>query len=88
MMTKIESAQQLCDFIYEQIGKRFVPCDYFVGLRRHRDDFFFNIIIDNHTCLNNDIDLITRIAGPDKTIIRAEPNGVDRVAVYINSRCL
>lgn len=70
--------------IEEQIGLRLTLCDYFTGLRKHRGKVYFNVIVKDRLYMSKEFAQLERFAF-DKNLISVEPNGLNRIAIYLNT---
>lgn len=79
METKIINSK--IEQIFNFCGINLEKCDYFTGLRKHKGNTFFNVIIDKKDynkasrSLNNCVKC--------GIISRYEKNGIDRYALYL-----
>lgn len=73
--------QETLKLIKKQIGLDLELCDYFTGLRTYNHRKYFNIVLNQKTCESKDFELLSRFADKYK-LIRIEPNGLRRVAIY------
>jgi|GEM_PF-1147698 len=71
------------DLIKEQTGLELELCDYFTGIQEHNGRKYFNVILSQRTSESQDFDKLKRFANQYK-IISVEPNGLRRVAVFLN----
>ena len=71
------------DLIKKQIGLELELCDYFTGIKEHNGRKYFNVILSQRTSESKEYDKLKRFAEQYK-IISVEPNGLRRVAVFLN----
>jgi len=71
------------ELIKEQTGLCLKLCDYFTGINEHNGIKYFNVILEKKTSESKDYDLLKGFSQKYKTI-SVEPNGLNRVSVYIN----
>lgn len=77
------SIPEALDLIKEQIGLELKLCDYFTGIKEHNGQKYFNVILSQRTSESQDFDKLKRFAEQYK-LIKVEPNGLNRVAVFLN----
>ena len=71
------------ELIKEQTGIGVKLCEDFTGLLKHGDRKYFNIILEKRTSESEDYTALEVFANKFK-LIAVEPNGLKRVAIYIN----
>jgi len=81
--TKKQTEKNILDLIKEQIGLELNLCDYFTGIKEHNGQKYFNVILSQRTSESQDFDKLKRFAEQYK-LIKVEPNGLKRVAVFLN----
>jgi len=69
--------------IKEQTGLDLQLCDYFTGIRKCKAGYYFNVILDKRTCESEEYAKLEKFANKFK-LIRVEPNGLRRVAIFFN----
>jgi hypothetical protein len=69
--------------IKEQTGLELPLCDYFTGIKESNGEQYFNIVLSQRTSESQDFYKLKRFAEQYK-LIRVEPNGLKRVAVFLN----
>ena len=77
------SIPETLELIKEQTGLELDLCDYFTGIKEHNDRKYFNVILSQITSESKEYDILKRFADKYK-IISVEPNGLKRVAVFLN----
>lgn len=77
------SIPEALDLIKEQIGLELNLCDYFTGIKEHNGQKYFNVVLSQRTSESQDFDKLKRFAEQYK-LIKVEPNGLKRVAVFFN----
>lgn len=80
---KKQTEKNILDFIKEQIGLELNLCDYFMGIKEHNGQKYFNVILSQRTSESQDFYKLKRFAEQYK-LIKVEPNGLNRVAVFFN----
>lgn len=78
---KKQTEKNILDLIKEQIGLELNLCDYFTGIKEHNGQKYFNVILSQRTSESQDFDKLKRFAEQYK-LIKVEPNGLKRVAVF------
>jgi len=68
--------------IKTQTGLKLTLCDSFKGLKELAGQIYFNVVLKEKTSESKDYSKLKRFADKYKTI-RIEPNGVNRVAIFI-----
>lgn len=86
-MSQNEIIQKILKFIKLQIGLKLVPDTSFTGIRQHNGKKYFNVELKDRVSESNEFDLLERFANRTK-LIKIEPNGVKRVAIYFDDRLL
>ncbi len=69
--------------IKEQTGIEMKLCDHFTGINTYNGRRYFNVILSEMVSESLDYAILCGFANKYK-LISVEPNGVKRVAVYLN----
>lgn len=77
------TVEKLQSHIQEQIGLTLEPCDYFTGAQTHNGETYFNFLVNDRYAESQDVLRLERLAKISSIISRIEPNGLNRVAVFI-----
>lgn len=71
--------------IKDQTGLNLPLCPYFTGVQSHRGRKYFNVVLSAPTCFSAEYDKLKRFSS-DFGLILVEPNGLNRVAVFLNQK--
>lgn len=82
-MNNDELIEKTLLLIKEQTGLNLSLCTHFTGLNKHQGKRYFNIILENRTCESDVYKILERFSHKTN-LIGIEPNGVDRVAIFIH----
>jgi hypothetical protein len=74
--------QETLELIKEQTGLTLNLCDYFTGLKTHKGKKYFTITLSQSVSESTEFPILQRFANKYK-IISVEPNGLNRVAIFI-----
>lgn len=77
--------EKTLNLIYYQLGLKLKLCDYFDGLRIMNGLYYFNVILDDPISESRDYDKLL-IFSKDYNLIKIEPNGLKRVAIFPNNK--
>lgn len=69
--------------IKEQLGLELELCDYFTGLKQLNGKNYFNVILKDRISESEVFNKLKRFSEKYNTI-KVEPNGIKRVAIFIN----
>ena len=69
--------------IKEKTGLDLMLCDYFTGLKKSGDRNYFNIILSERTSESLEFTKL-KVFTNKLSLISVEPNGLKRVAIFIN----
>lgn len=78
----MNTIKETLDLISEQTGLSLTHCNYFTGLCEYSNGKYFNVMLDQPVFCSNVYDTLTRFAN-SKGIVRVEPNGYKRLAIFI-----
>ena len=73
--------QKTLKLIKEQTGLDLELCDYFTGIKQHRGQKYFNVVLKDRTSESRDFKTLELFAKKYK-LIDVEPNGLQRVAIF------
>ena len=73
--------QKTLQLIKDNTGLVLTLCDYFTGIKESPKGKYFNIILNDKTCESLDYVSLQRFS-EKYGLIRIEPNGVKRVAIF------
>ena len=73
--------QKTLQLIKDNTGLVLTLCDYFTGIREGPKGKYFNIVLIDKTCESLDYVYLQRFS-EKYGLIRIEPNGVKRVAIF------
>lgn len=80
------SVQELINYIQEQTGIALAECDCFSGLRVFNGkEHFYNLILNDRYSESQEAIALERLARKSSLISRVEPNGLERVAVFLKN---
>lgn len=79
----MNTVEQVCQYIKTQSGITVVPCEHFTGFRTHQGVKFVNVIAEKRVSESRDFDVLASFAMKSKVISRVEPNGVNRLAIFL-----
>lgn len=71
------------NLIEAQTGLKLTLCDYFTGICTHNEEDYFNVVLPKKISESMEYDTLLRFANK-YNIIRVEPNGVNRLAIFFN----
>jgi hypothetical protein len=75
--------QETLELIKEQIGLNLNLCEHFAGLKSHKGKKYFNVILSQRVSESTEFPILQRFANKYKSI-SVEPNGLNRVSIFIN----
>ena len=76
--------QETLELIKEQTGLTLSLCEHFAGLKSHKGKKYFSVILSQRVSESREFPILQRFANKYKTI-SVEPNGLNRIAVFINN---
>lgn len=79
----MDKAKEISAYINKSLNLKTDPCDYFTGVRKGNDGEYINLIITTRVSESREFVEIEKLCKISKTIRKVEPNGVNRVAVYL-----
>ena len=68
-------------YIKLQTGLNLLPCDYFTGIRFHKGEKYFNILLKERISESQEFLTLEKFCNTYKTF-RMEPNGLNRIAIF------
>lgn len=71
------------ELIKKQTGLDLILCDYFTGLKKLGDRNYFNVILSEKTSESLEFTKL-KVFANKLNLISIEPNGLKRVAIFIN----
>lgn len=77
------TVEKLQTYFQEQIGLTLEPCDYFSGAQIHKGETYFNFLVKDRYAESQEVLRLERLAQSSSVISRIEPNGLNRVAIFI-----
>lgn len=82
-LDEMKTIDKTLKYILEQTGLNLLPCEYFKGIKDLAGKKYFNVVLNERTSESKDFDILEKFSNKYKTII-IEPNGLKRVAVFLN----
>lgn len=74
---------QALEMIHAHTGLSLTLCDYFPGIREYNGRPYFNVLLSERNSESGEYTRLQRFA-QQYNLIQVEPNGVSRVAVFLN----
>lgn len=74
--------QKTLKLIKKQTGLDFKLCPDFTGIKQHKSQKYFNVVLKERTSESKEFDKLKKFANKYK-LIDIEPNGLTRVAIFI-----
>lgn len=82
----VPTIEELIAYIEAQTGITFIECDCFNGLREHgKGEHYYNLLINDPYWNSREVMALERLALNSSVIYRIEPNGLQRVAVFLKN---
>lgn len=75
--------QQVLEEIKMQIGLSLVEDTAFPGIQNHCGRSYFSVDLGDRVTESAAFAKLERYASPDSSVISVEPNGVNRVAIFV-----
>lgn len=75
--------EKLQAYIKEQVGLTLEPCDFFSGENVHKGETYFNLLVKDRFAESQEVSKLERLSRTSSIISRIEPNGLHRVAIFI-----
>ena len=76
--------QKTLQLIKDNTGLVLTLCDYFTGIKEYPTGKYFNIVLPEKTCESKDYVTLQRFS-EKYGLIKVEPNGVRRVAIFFST---
>lgn len=73
--------RQTLDLINKQIGLKLELDYYFTGLKSHRGEKYFNVMLSDRVFCSRDYAMLESFSSK-YNLIKVEPNGLKRVAIF------
>lgn len=77
------SVQDIADYIKSSLGITLEACDYFTGVRESKKGKYVNFLLNKRVSESREFDEISNFAKYSKVVNHVEPNGVNRIAIYL-----
>jgi hypothetical protein len=73
--------QKTLKLIKEQTSLQLILCPDFTGIKQHKGQKYFNVVLNDRTSESKEFDKLKKFANK-YNLIDIEPNGLTRVAIF------